>query len=431
MTNPHTSPGTAPPSDGSPPSNDQAPPAGYPAHAHAVRLYGPQFANNPGMLYRQMRQQHGPVAPVLLEGDVPAWLVLGYRELHYVTSSPQTFTRDSRCWNAWELIPDDWPLMPFVAWNSSLMFAEGEDHQRRSEAISDALDGVDRTELAAICERVADRLIDAFAGRGEADLIAHYAPQIPLLVVVTLFGFPDADMPAFFQDVTTSMSQSDEANEAYQRVSAKMQQLVRDKRERPGSDALSHLLTHPAGVTDEEATFDVIGLMAAAQSTGDWIGNTLWLMLVDDQFSVNLQGGRSSAGQALNEVLWEEPPVQSVPTCWAVHDCALGNQRIRRGDLIVLGLAAANTDPQVRPDSYADSGANRAHMSFSHGEHRCPVPASETAEIIARMAIEVLLDRLPDVELAVAADTLQWRPSVWARGLFSLPVTFTPGAPIS
>ena len=42
--------------------------------------------------------------------------------------------------------------------------------------------------------------------------------------------------------------------------------------------------------------------------------------------------------------------------------------------------------------------------------------------------VRALLDRLPDVRLAKPVDSLQWRPSLWMRGLFSLPVTFTPTA---
>jgi cytochrome P450 len=65
-------------------------------------------------------------------------------------------------------------------------------------------------------------------------------------------------------------------------------------------------------------------------------------------------------------------------------------------------------------------------MSFAHGEHSCPYAAPEIAEIMARTAIEVLLDRVPDTQLARPASELRWRPSAWMRGLYSLPVTFTP-----
>ncbi|MGO4425331.1 cytochrome P450, partial [Streptomyces sp. MCAF7] len=59
-------------------------------------------------------------------------------------------------------------------------------------------------------------------------------------------------------------------------------------------------------------------------------------------------------------------------------------------------------------------------------EHSCPVPARELAEVIAMTAIEVLLDRLPDVVLAVAPEELVWRSSIWLRGIAALPVEFTP-----
>jgi cytochrome P450 len=46
--------------------------------------------------------------------------------------------------------------------------------------------------------------------------------------------------------------------------------------------------------------------------------------------------------------------------------------------------------------------------------------------VIARTAIEVVLDRLPDLDLAVPAESLTRRPSPWLRGLTELPVRFTP-----
>src|SRR5437879_2063297 len=86
----------------------------------------------------------------------------------------------------------------------------------------------------------------------------------------------------------------------------------------------------------------------------------------------------------------------------------------------------ANNDPQVRPDSYDGSVGNHAQMSFSYGEHGSPHPAPEIAEVIAKAAVEVLLDRFPDVLLAVPADALEWRESTMLRGLSALPVKFTP-----
>ncbi|GAA4891304.1 cytochrome P450 [Streptomonospora salina] len=404
---------------------------GYPDHDQAVRFFGPDIAVDPATLYHDMRWRYGPVAPILLDHEIPAWFVMGYREVHYVTSNPQWFARDCRRWNMWDHIPDDWPLMPYVGWTPSVMFAEANEHQRRAGALGDALDEVDRTELALICQRVADELIDGFSGDGQAELVAQYAHQIPARVVAELFGLPLADVPGLVNDILDSLDVTGNAAEAHGRVQERMQRLVADSHARPGQDVPTRLIEHSAGLTDDEIVIDLLVVMSAAQApTGNWIANTLRHMFVDDRFSVSLQGGRSSAVQALNEVLWRDTPTQNFIGRWAAQACELGGRRINRGDLLVLGLAAANADPRVQPEEQLDSGANRAHMSFGHGEHGCPFPAPELAEVIARNAVEVLLDRLPDIELDVPEEKLEWRPSVWMRGLYTLPVHFTPAIPM-
>lgn len=397
------------------------------SHGSAERLYGPEFAVNPAELYREMRAKHGDIAPILLEGDVPAWIVLSYRQAHYVLNNPDHFARDSRRWNLWDQIPARWPLLPFVAWSPSVVFAEGAEHQRRAGAISDVLDDLDHAYLIYACERVADQLIDGFADNGQADLMTQYAQQIPFRVVARLNDISAEEIAATAVDMMIASTQGPDSIEAYERGLERITRRVREFRSRPGSGIGAALVAHPARLTDEEATMDLLMLMKSAQQpTSDWLGNALRLMLTDDQFSLALQGGRSSADQALNEVLWKETPVQNLIGRWATQDFDAGQQVIRKGDLLVIGLAAANTDPHVQPESFREMSANRAHMSFATGEHSCPFAAPEIAETCVRTAIEVLLDRIPDVRLGVPPDDLQWRESAWDRGLKSLPAVFTP-----
>jgi cytochrome P450 len=405
------------------------PPAGRPAPAPAgaFPLYGPRFQTEPAEMYREMRRRHGAVAPVLLDGDVPAWLVLGYREVHYVTGNPKLFARDSRRWNAWPRIPPDWPLLTLLGFNSSMMHTEGAEHQRRAGAVDDALAAVDQFELRSHCEHVADGLIDAFAASGEADLVAEYADQIPVPVLAKMVGLAESETVGVVRDMNLSVLGTAEALEAYQRNHGRMRRLLQLRHDHPAADVASRLIAHPAALTDGEIVEDILVLMGAGQlPTAYWIGNALRLMLTDDRFTLTMSGGRRSVGEALNEVLWADTPTQNMAGRFAIRDTRLGGQHIRAGDLLILGLAAANTDPRVRPDAYADSGGNQAHLSFSNGEHRCPHAAQELAEVIAETAVEVLLDRLPDVTLAVANEALVWRPSPWMRGLAALPVRFTP-----
>ncbi|MFJ9346521.1 cytochrome P450 [Streptomyces sp. NPDC101237] len=413
-----------------PTGSPSAPPPGCPAHGSAVQLAGLQYQQTPSQLYRSLRREHGPVAPVLLDGDIPAWLVLGYPEVSYVTSHDELFARDSRRWNQWDAIPPDWPLLPYVGHQPSVLFTEGTEHQRRAGVITQALEGVDQFELARECELIAGQLISSFAGSGEAELMSTYAHALPARGVLWMCGMPQdsTDTEQLVDDLRISLDagEDDDPVAAYMRVGERITRLVKEKRERPGSDVTSRMLLDPAGLSDEEIVQDLISVIAAAQQpTANWICNTLRLLLTDERFALNVSGGRVSVGEALNEVLWLDTPTQNFIGRWAVRDTQLGGRLIREGDCLVLGLAAANTDPQIWPESHVGA-ENSAHLSFSNGEHRCPYPAPLLADVMARTAVETLLERLPDLVLAVESADLTWRPSVWMRGLTSLPVRFTP-----
>lgn len=404
------------------------PPPGCPAHARsAIALEGVRFREHPAEVYRELRALHGPVAEVRLEGDVPAWLVMGYRELRHVLVNDQLFARDSRRWNQWDRIPPDWPLLPFIGHQKSIMFAEGEEHRRLSAVFSDVIGAVDQFELNARVEQIADRLIDVFAVTGQADLKTQFADRIPALVIAGLFGMSDEEAAGFTADLMESITGGPGALAAFDRTEDRLREIARDRAAAPGHDVVSWMAAHHADLTEDELVANLVVLIAASHvPTSTWISNTLRLLLTDSRFAVTLSGGRRSVPQALNEVLWDETPMQNFAGRWATRATLLGGQRIEAGDMIILGLAAANADPQVRP-GFGDGGlGNQAQMSFSHGEHRCPYPAPQVAEIIVRAAVEVLLDRLPDAVLTVERDELRWQQSVWVRALVSLPVEFTP-----
>ncbi|WP_326769110.1 cytochrome P450 [Streptomyces sp. NBC_01591] len=409
-------------------------PAG--AGVSAVPLSGPEFHTEPHAVYRAMRSEHGPVVPVELPGGVPAWLVIGYRELHQVTSDGGLFPRDVGLWNQWGKIPEDWPLLPMVGRPMpSIYFTAGAEHRRHAAMVGQALEEVEHSELRRDCEELADRLVDGFCDRGTADLIADFAIPLPVLVLARLVGFPDADGPRIAEVLRDLADGGPGAQEAHLRFGEHMQRLLAARRGAPGNDVTSRMLAYAGEFTDEEYVLDLMAITAAGHlTTADWIGNSLRLMLTDDQFAVALTGGRHSVAEAMNEVLWEEGPTQILAGRWAARDTRLGGRSIRAGDMLLLGLGAANADPHIRQHLSASGGpsgqrGNSAHLAFSHGEYRCPFPAQEIAEIIARTGIEVLLDRLPDLELSVPVSELVRRQSAFLRGMTALPVRFAPVRP--
>ncbi|MFC7343326.1 cytochrome P450 [Saccharopolyspora griseoalba] len=397
------------------------------APADALALFGARFQRDPAGVYRELRERHGPVAPVRLEGGVPAWCALGYREVHQVTGDPELFSRDPRWWNRWHQVPENWSLRPFVEPRPSTLLVEAAGHRTRGHAVHEALAGVDAVWLTAQLQDCCDVLVDRFAGRGYADLVVEYTHRIPLWAVVRVCGLPEGEVPMLTHDVALSGQEGEEAVRAYERTMARMRWLVAERRTEPVDDLPSRLVAHPAALSDAEIAADLFLVLAVAHlTTSDWMANALRLMLTDPHFAVGLAGGRHDVGHVLDEVLWIDPPVQNFAGRWATRDTELGGKAVRAGDLVVLGLAAANSDPAVRPRGCPQASGNRAHLAFSHGEHGCPDPARELARAIARTGVEILLDHLPDLALAVPEPDLTWRPSLWLRGLTSLPVTFTP-----
>ncbi|MEV6107879.1 cytochrome P450 [Streptomyces sp. NPDC051940] len=392
----------------------------------AVPLSGPRFHTDPQRLYREVRREHGPVVPVDL-GGFPAWLVIGYRELHQVTSDPELFSRDRALWNQWPAVPADWPLLPMVGGPMpSVYFTAGAEHRRHAELVNAALETVDPFAARRLCEELSDRLIDRFCGRGEADL-ASFARDLPLLALLRLVGFPDDQGPDLARLMGELADGGPGAQDAFAQWMAAVVKLVAEKRMEPAADITSWMVANAQEFTEEEVMGNVRDIVAAGfLTTADWVGNSIRLMLTDDRFAAALGGGRYSVGQAMNEVLWEDTPTQILAGRWASRDTQLGGRTIQSGDMVLLGLAGANNDPLIQEHLDPGQGGNSAHFAFSYGEYRCPFPAQEIAEIIARTGIEVLLDRLPDLELSVPVDELQRRPSAFLRGMTALPVRFTP-----
>ncbi|MGW2402560.1 cytochrome P450 [Kitasatospora sp. NPDC001664] len=409
-----------------------SPPPGCPAHQapSVTGLYGAAVADDPHGLYARLRAQYGPVAPIELEPGVEAWLVLGYPELLELTRNEQLFSKDSRRWRvpAEGRLRADSRLLPMTSWRPTLLNLDGAEHARLRAAVSDTLAQVDHRQLRQATEAAADTLIDGWGPDGTADLIAQYARRLPLMVFTQLIGLPAEAGPHIVELISHFVDSSDKSVRANAEFQAILLDLVRSRRQAPAADLTSWLLAHPAGLSDEEAVHHLVVLMVAGnETTINWTGNTLRLLLTDRRFRATLTGGRLTVSDALEEVLWRDPPTQNFPGRWATSDTVLGGQYISAGDMLVLGLAAANADPAVQQPSGEGLGGNRAHLAWGAGRHVCP--AQHPARMIVETAVETLLHRLPDLQLAVPAHELAWRPSPWSRALVALPVLYSAFTP--
>ncbi|MEU3223229.1 cytochrome P450 [Streptomyces sp. NPDC006976] len=397
------------------------------AFGATAALYGPDLD---GMtmpaLYEELRRAHGPVAPVSVAPGIDAWLVLGHRELLRLTREEQDFSHDPRRWGLLRegRVPADAPILPMVGWRPALLFADGQQHRRMRTAVSDALAGINGHELRRSVRATAEAVIAGFAAHGEADLVSAYARLLPMRVIAGLLGLDDRTGGELVEAVAGLVSASSVARDASRRMGAILHGLIEEKRRTRGDDIVSALLHHPAQLTDEEVLHNLVVMFVAGnQTTVNWIATTLRILLCDPALRSSLSGGHLSVDDALDVVLWRFPPTQNFPARYATRDMTFGGQDVRAGDMLILGLAAANADPEVLPDDGTPVVGNRSHLAFGAGPHTCP--AQDPARLITRTAVDTIRHRLPDLELSVPESELKWVNSPWSKGLGTLPVRFT------
>lgn len=397
------------------------PAPGPQAHAEArTPLYGPEFAADPAAVYARLRHRFGPAAPVELADGVPAVLVLDYQLALAVLRSPDTFSKDPRAWQA--TVPAQCPVLPMMMYRPNALHADGDAHTRLRGALTDSLSRVHDSRVRRFVQRAALELISEFQTIGRADLLSQYATRLPLLVFEQMFGCPP-DVGAQMRAAMAAIFDGRDAERANADLGRALLGLIDLKRARPGADVTTALITHRSRLTNEELVHQLVLLLGAGtEPVTNFIANTLLHRLSDEHFADDVTGGTVSVSDGMDEVSYNNPPISNFAITYAVYDVRLGGLFVPPRIMpIVISIAAANTDPAL---TEARRTGNRAHLAFSAGPHACP--ARRQGQLIAAVAIETILDALPDVELAVPADQLHWRPGPFHRALTSLPVTFPP-----
>ncbi|MFI8454683.1 cytochrome P450 [Kitasatospora sp. NPDC085464] len=103
---------------------------------------------------------------------------------------------------------------------------------------------------------------------------------------------------------------------------------------------------------------------------------------------------------------------------------------IPRGSLVAVALGSAGHDAPQTDGGGAPAGLDVArpaarHLAFGHGVHYCL--GAPLARLEAAVALRTLLARVPELDLAVPVDSLDWIGSGIIRGVRSLPVRYRVG----
>ncbi|MFD5539887.1 cytochrome P450 [Streptomyces sp. NPDC127079] len=402
-------------------------PRGCPfAHGSAelTRLYGPEAATDPQGIYERLRKEHGSVAPVLLEGDIGAWLVLGYRDSRRVLDNPSQFPRDARTWRDYRegRIEETSALIPMLAWRPDCVSQDGEPHRRLRGAVNDVLRTAVGRGIRRHATHFANKQIDRFAADGRADLVADYADYVPMLVMSRILGLAEVEGRRLVESCAELLKGGEGAVMHDGRIREIFGELVERRRTEPGSDLATDLLAHHAALDHDEVVDHLRMVMIAAAVTTNLLAGVLRLILTDASRLSGLTSGQLNISAVMEEAMWNSPPLTVLPGRFAASDVELGGHLIEAGDLLVLGLAPGNVDPEVRPDPGVSVEGNQAHLAFGAGPHECP--GQSMGQSMIEIAVDVLLHRLPGLRLAVPADELTSTASTWESRLDSLPVEF-------
>ncbi|MCP3014805.1 cytochrome P450 [Nocardiopsis dassonvillei] len=381
-------------------------------------------------MYARMRADHGPVVPVELEPGVHGWLVTDYATLISWSRDTTTFSHDPRLWRDLTegRVGPDSALVPVLAPRTSALYVDGAEHQRYREVITEGLGGVDTEHLRRTTSRYADRLIDGFRARGRAELLGEYARVLPPLVMNDLLGL-DGDQGARFATAIHNLRLGADARRSGAEAGRVLAEAVAARRREPGDDLITRMIRHRAALSDEEAVTQLLLVTAAAnEPTAHLIDAVLRACLTGPSGPGTVPPSDAALAEILDRVLWRDPPITNFPVLYPRVDVPLDDGRvIGAGTPVLMAFAAANHFFARENAERMEETANRAHVAWGAGPHRCP--AIEEATTVAGVAVRVLLTRLPGLRLAVPPDQLRWRLSALSWSPVRLPVEFAPQEP--
>jgi cytochrome P450 len=282
---------------------------------------------------------------------------------------------------------------------------------------------------------LADRLIDEFADRGEAEFCGDYAGPFTLLVIADLLGVPREDHASFRRWLGRNLagpSGDTQGKPSGDQVLANVYpyfvRYIEQRRAAPGDDVMSQLATarFPDGeIPDAIDVVRISFIMFAAgqETTARLLGTGMRILAEQPSLADELRADPDGIPNFIEECLRLESPIKG-PFRLALRDARLAGVEIPTGSLVMVMNGAANRDPRVFEDGdrFDAKRANvRRNIAFGHGEHFCP--GASLARTEARVSFERLLARLDDLEL-VDPSALSYAPSFIIRGLNDLPLRF-------
>jgi len=320
--------------------------------------------------------------------------------------------------------------------DGNLLMIDGADHRRLRGLVSQAFTPRRVAKLRPRVEAMVDELLDEAADEDEIDLVARIAHRVPVGVIGELLGVPLDDRDKFLHWSTGMIGLLDPLQgsggaapmmDAIRSLNDYFRPLLAERRAAPRDDLLSAMIA----AEDEGQTLDEADLLALAslllvaghETTSNLIGNAVVALLQHPGERKRLTDDLALLPSAIDEFLRFDSPIILTDRA-VIEECEIGGRRIKAGQLVMIGLAAANRDPARFEDPHRlDLGrADNRHLAFGHGNHFCL--GSQLARLEAEVVLGALLRRFPDFE--GPSEPPDWHRSMLLRGPVALPLRLVP-----
>ena len=396
-------------------------------------LYSQSMKNDPYPTFDHMRQADPVFAQPGMDGQTMIWFLTRYDDVELLLRDDVRFVRDYRNALPPEQIEQFDELQDLL--NNHMLNKDGAEHRRLRNLVGTAFTPGRVKALRPRIQSITDQLIDDVQERGQMDLIADYAFQVPTIVISELLGVPVADRArfkawsnAFVAPAFDEASQT-RAAQLMQEFVSYLRELFATRRQAPQDDLISALVrAQEVGDQLSEAELfstTVLLIVAGHETTVNLIGNAVLALLPQSETRRLLTQDSGLMAAAVEEFLRYDSPVERALVRWAAEDTVIGGRQIKKGDVVIGVVGAANRDPKhyAQPERLdLHRGAPR-HLAFGHGVHYCL--GAPLARLEGEIALNTLLRRLPNLRLAVPESELVWRTVPMFRGLVALPVTWT------
>jgi cytochrome P450 len=388
----------------------------------SINLFSPDYFADPYPLYSHLRE----TAPVYWAEAYGFWVMTKYHDVVRILDDTR-FTRSIKAWDKFRPIFEQLPDSPVKRdFDSSISQVDEPEHSRIRDVVKKAFTRQRAESMRSDAQAIANVFVDELCESLELDLHERLSLLLPVKVLSGFLGIPKDAEGEFVNLAWTSLrpthpqASSQEIADGIQAINsieAMIERLLAERRRNPQDDLLS--LMQPALGLSEIQSFIRALIVAGAEPPGNLLDLGVMTLYQHGEQLAMLRAEPSLISNAVEEILRFNHVGRFIQRI-AREDVQFDGHTIRKGQMVLAGIAAAHRDPEVftNPDSFDIRRLPKHNIPFGTGRFTCL--AKHLAHVQAEVALGTIVRRLPDLQFDVGR--IEWEINIFLRKMKRFPV---------